>query len=78
MKKAIVGVAAVGAVIALRPALKRRLLQKMHGHCQQMAPTCRQMMAGQPTERGEAAGTRQPSEQEAPQFVGSGEAVGTT
>jgi hypothetical protein len=78
MKKAIVGVAAVGAVIALWPALKRRIVQKMHGHCQRMAATCRQMMAGQATERGAAAGTREPSEQEAPQFVGSGEAVGTT
>jgi hypothetical protein len=97
MKKAIFGLATVGAVIALRPVLKRRILQKMQEHCQQMAAKCKQMMAGPSSERGEAAGmpepckqmaaqlhreheaaaTREP-EQESPQFVASGEAVGST
>ncbi len=36
MKKAIIGVIAVGAVVALRPSLKRRMVQKMQEHCEQM------------------------------------------
>jgi hypothetical protein len=36
MKKAIVGLVAVGAVIALRPLL-RRMGHKMREHCEQMA-----------------------------------------
>ena len=36
MKKAIVGLAAVAAVVALRPLIKRRMLQKMREHCEQM------------------------------------------
>jgi hypothetical protein len=81
MKKAIIGFTAVGALIALRPVLKRRIVQKMQEHCQQMAAKCKQMMAGPPTERGEAAGMphckqmREHPEQESPQFVGSGEVV---
>ena len=54
MKKAIVGVAALGAIIGLRP-LARRLEQKMREHCGQMAAQCRQM-AVQVGARGEAAG----------------------
>ena len=97
MKKAIFGLAAVGAVIWLGPVVKRRIGRKMREHCQQMAVKCKQMMAGQSGERGEAAGmpehckqmgaqfradkeaseTRGQSEQEAPQFVGHGQAVGT-
>ena len=82
MKKALIGFTAVGALIALRPVLKRRIVQKMQEHCQQMAAKCKQMMAGPPTERGEAAGMpehckqmREQPEQESPQFVGSGEVV---
>ena len=55
MKKLIVGVAAVGAVVALRPAVKRRMLQKMHEHCGQMAAHCEQMM-GQSAGRSETSG----------------------
>jgi hypothetical protein len=97
MKKAIFGFAAVGAVVGLGPAVKRRIGHKMREHCQQMAAKCNQMLAGQSPERGEAAGmpehckqmaaqlradkeaakTREQSEQEAPRFVSSGEAVGT-
>ena len=97
MKKAIIGLAAVGAVIGLRPVVKRRIAHKMREHCQQMAAKCEQMMAGQSGDRGEAAGmpehckemaahfrgrdeaaeTREQPEQEAPQFVGHGQAVGT-
>jgi uncharacterized membrane protein YccC len=96
MRKAICGLAVVGAVIALGLVLKRRVLQKMQQHCQRMAAKCRQMMAGSSTERArstgmpdhcqqmaeqvraddEPAATREP-EQDGPQFVGSGEAIGT-
>ncbi len=97
MKKAIFGLAAVGAVIGLGPVVKRRIGRTIREHCQQMAAKCKQMMAGQSGERGEAAGmpehckqmaahfrgdgdlaeTRERSDQEAPQFVGQGRAVGT-
>ena len=36
MKKLIIGLVAFGAVAALRPVLKRRMLQKMGEHCKQM------------------------------------------
>ena len=67
MKKAIVGLVAVGAVIALRPLL-RRMGHKMREHCEQMAtqfggraemahkmPECCEDMAAQSEGRGEAA-----------------------
>lgn len=47
--------AAVGAVVALRPVVKRRMVQKMREHCGQMAEHCKQMMAGQSGPGGEAA-----------------------
>jgi hypothetical protein len=97
MTKAIFGFAVVGAVIALRPMLKRRLLQKMQQHCQQMAAKCKQMMAASSTEGAHGAGmpehcqemaarfrdyeqaaARREPEQDGPQFVSSGQAVGTT
>ena len=90
MKKLIVGLAAVGALIALRPVAGR----KMREHCERMASKCREMMASQPGEhgaagmrercqemmaahtgQGEKAETSEHPEPEAPQFVGSGEAV---
>ena len=55
MKKLIVGAAAVGAVVALRPVVKRRMLQKMREHCGQMAEHCKQMM-GQSESRSETTG----------------------
>ena len=36
MKKLIVGLVAVGAVIALRPVVKRHVVQKMAAHCKEM------------------------------------------
>ena len=36
MKKLIIGVLAVGAALALRPVVKRRMVQKMREHCKQM------------------------------------------
>jgi hypothetical protein len=36
MKKLTVGLLAVGAVTALRPELKRRIVQKMQEHCKTM------------------------------------------
>jgi hypothetical protein len=56
MKKAIFGLAAVGAVIGLGPVVKRRIGHKMREHCEEMAAKCKQMMAGQPGARGEEVG----------------------
>ena len=36
MKKLIVGLMAVGALMTLRPVVKRRMVQKMRDHCDQM------------------------------------------
>ena len=77
MKKAIIGFTAVGALIALRPVLKRRIVQKMQEHCQQMAAKCRQMMAGPSAERGEAAAMPEHCGQMAAQFRGDKETAGT-
>ena len=41
MKKLIIGLVAVGALLAARPALKR----KAREHCQQMAAKCKEKMA---------------------------------
>ena len=46
MKKLIVGFAAIGVVLALRPLVKRRVVQKMRDHCAQMAAHCKEMMQG--------------------------------
>ncbi len=35
-KKLIIGLLAVGAALALRPVVKRRIVQKMREHCEQM------------------------------------------
>lgn len=56
MKKLIVGLVAVGAVLALRPVLKRRMVQTMREHCQQMAGKCKEMMAGRSAEREGSSG----------------------
>ena len=55
MKKLIVGVVAVGAVMALRPVLMRRMVQTLRKHCTQMGAHCREMMGAQPGS-GEASG----------------------
>ena len=44
MKKLILGLAAVGAVLAARPVIERRMVQKMSAHCKQMAARCKEMM----------------------------------
>lgn len=36
MRKLIVGFVGVGAVLALRPLVKRRIVRKMPEHCRQM------------------------------------------
>ena len=46
MRKLILGLAAVGAVFVVRPAIKRRMVQKMSAHCKQMAAHCKEMMGG--------------------------------
>lgn len=53
MKKLIVGLVAVGAVMALRPAVKRRMVQKMQQHCKQMMS---QFAGSSETTRHEATG----------------------
>lgn len=53
MKKALVGLAAVGAIVGVRRA--KRVSQKMREHCGQMAAHCEQM-ATQFGGRGEAVG----------------------
>jgi hypothetical protein len=44
MKKAILGLLVIAAVIGLRPAAKR-IARKMHEHCERMAANCGQMIA---------------------------------
>ena len=56
MKKLILGLVAVGALIALRPVVKRRMVRKMREHCSQMAAHCKEMMGAQGGGRGEATG----------------------
>ena len=68
MKKAIFGLAAVGAVIGLAPVVKRRIGHKMREHCEAMAANCRQMMAGQPGACREEVGTQAHGEQMAEQI----------
>jgi hypothetical protein len=63
MKKAIFGLAAVGAVIGLGPVMKRRIGHKMREHCKEMAAKCKQMMAGQSGARAEEVGTQERGEQ---------------
>jgi hypothetical protein len=58
MRKAIIGVAAVGAVVGLA-VVGRRVGHKMREHCGQMAKQCKQMMAGQFGEPGEATEERE-------------------
>jgi hypothetical protein len=63
MKKAIFGLAAVGAVIGLGPVVKRRIGHKMREHCEETAAKCEQMMAGQSGARGEEVATQEHGEQ---------------
>jgi hypothetical protein len=48
MKKVIIGLVALGAIVGLRPVMKRK--------ARQMAAKCKQVMAAQPEDRREAAG----------------------
>jgi hypothetical protein len=54
MKKLIIGLAAIGAALAVRPLVKRKA-QTMREHCEQMAGKCKEKMAqlGSEVERGE-------------------------
>ncbi len=81
MKKLIIGFAAVGAVMALRPVLKRRIGQKMREHCRQMMS---QFAAGSETTGQEATGPeamhrkmREHCEQMATERAERAEPVGT-
>jgi hypothetical protein len=53
MKKALIGLAAVGGIVGVRRA--KRMSQKMREHCAQMAAQCKQM-AAQVGTRGEPVG----------------------
>ena len=77
MKKAIVGLVALGAVIALWPAA-RSMGHKMGEHCGRMAATCKQMMTAQPGSRDEAVGMREHCEQMAAQSAAPSEPVDRT
>jgi len=63
MKKLIVGLLVVAAVLAVRPLMKRKA-QRMREHCEQMATKCKQMMA-QSGPRDEEAGVHEPGERPA-------------
>jgi hypothetical protein len=76
MKKAIVGLAAVGGIIALRPAAGR-ISQKMREHCQRMASQCKQMMATQPGDLGERAGMPEHGKEMMAGHTGQGEMANT-
>jgi hypothetical protein len=54
MKKVIVGLAAVGALIALR-SVAARGGHEMSGHCKGMGAKCKEMMASQSGQHGAAA-----------------------
>ena len=58
MKKLIVGLVAVGAVIALRP-VGTRIGRKVREHCEQMAGECKHTMAATPERQDRAAGMRE-------------------
>jgi hypothetical protein len=72
MKKLIVGLAAVGALIALRPVARR----KMREHCERMASKCKEMMASQPGQH-EAAGMRERCQEMMAAHAGHGERTET-
>jgi hypothetical protein len=75
MKKALIGLAAIGAIVALRP-VTARVGRKMSEHCAQMASKCRQMTGTHAC----AHETHEPGEhlqQEAPTFSGHRDAVTT-
>ena len=82
MKKVIVGLVAVGAVMALRPVVKRHMVQKMHEHCKQMMG----QFAGHSETTGREAMDREAMrhkmrehcEQMAAQREGHAEPIGTT
>lgn len=77
MKRALVGIVAIGAVVAVRP-LSKRIGRKMSQHCAHMASKCKQMVSTQGGSCGKAAETHERFDQEAPQFQGDRESVGTT
>ena len=79
MKKLFIGSLAIGAVMALRPVVKRRMVQKMRDHCKQMMS---QFAGSSETTRHEATGPeamcqemREQWEQMAAQHEGRSEPV---
>jgi hypothetical protein len=45
MKKLVIGLAAIGAVLAMRQLMKGKAAQKMGEHCNEMAAKCKEKMA---------------------------------
>lgn len=76
MKRALIGFFAIAAVVALRP-LSKRIGRKVSQHCAQMASKCEEMMSAHGA-ADKAADTHVRVDQEAPQFLGDLESVGTT
>ena len=76
MKRALIGVFAIAAVVALRP-LSQRIGRKMSEHCAQMATKCKETMSAHGAS-GQATDTHERFDQEHPQFPGDREPVGTT
>lgn len=75
MKKALIGLVAIGAIVALRP-VTARAGRKMSEHCAHMASKCKEMMGT----HGCAHETHEPGEhveQEAPELTHHREAVST-
>jgi hypothetical protein len=75
MKKAIVGLAAIAAIIGLLRVVKRKA-HKLREHCEQMAGKCKQMMA-QAGGGDEAIGVREPPEPTDTEVAGRSEALNT-
>lgn len=75
MKKAIVGLVAIAAVIGLLRVVWRKA-HKMREHCEQMAAKCKQVMA-QDGGGDEALGMREHPQPADTEVVGGGEALST-
>ena len=72
----IIGLVALGAIVGLRPVIKRKAQQRRE-HCEQLAAKCKQMRAAQPEGRRQAAGMRERGEPQAAQVADRDEAVGS-
>jgi hypothetical protein len=74
MKRLIIALAAIGAVVALGPVMKRKA-QRMREHCEQMAARCTEKMSRH--EGGEEAGMPEHPEPTVVESGDRGEALST-